>query len=65
MVGCRRLGGIARVQRCSSDVGGREALVNEFAWFLRTERGPPRPGQQPVRGPGPPGRPGPPAATAV
>ena len=27
-----------------TDVGGREALVNEFAWFLRTERGPPRPG---------------------
>ena len=22
-----------------TDVGGREALVNEFAWFLRTERG--------------------------
>jgi integrase/recombinase XerD len=23
----------------ATDVGGREALVNEFAWFLRTERG--------------------------
>ena len=35
----QRAGAVPAPAVIGTDVGGREALVNEFAWFLRTERG--------------------------